>query len=482
MSRTTRAHLALAVAVLLGAGACATSDPGGRAAPDRVPEPVVAGDLDPTPEPPAVPDAEAGADEPSATPTTAAAPTTMAPPAERPADRLLLGTASGVVALDPATGTVLNAEPAALASGDGRRLVRSRLVDAGTEIAVLDTATGAVRATQVVAGEWSPRVVSVDGARVVLGPTASDAAGRDRTSLLVVEPEAGTEPRSLYLVGNVEPEAFSSDGRALFVLQYTPAAAPERYQVRRLDLTSGAVDDVPDKASGWGDAMAGTARTHALAPDGRRLYTLYTTGDPAQGTATAFVHVLLDEQWAFCVDLPVPFGVGGGDTRMTIAVAPDSSAVYVADLHGGAVAVIHAASLTVTSMARFENLLPSSAAASATVASDGSLWLAQGNTAVAIAGDLAGATNSVFAREDVTGVALSPDADRLYLGLADEIQVFDTRSRQEVGLLTAPGIGRLTALDGEPPIDQARSAIACTAVTPVPVGAGHVARSRLPRC
>ena len=100
------------------------------------------------------------------------------------------------------------------------------------------------------------------------------------------------------------------------MLQYSPPLAPTEYRVRRLDLATGGVEDVPDKGSGWADAMSGTARTHAFAPDGRRLYTLYTTGDPAAGDATAFVHVLdLDEQWAFCVFLPVPMGVAGAGTR-----------------------------------------------------------------------------------------------------------------------------------------------------------------------
>jgi DNA-binding beta-propeller fold protein YncE len=468
----SRITLVAALAALV-LGAC-SSDADRRAA---GPEPVLVGrDLDPEPEV----DAPASGETPT---TSTAVPTTAAaePEASSP-ERLLLGTAGGVVALDPATDTVVDAEPAALASRDGRRLVRSQIVGDTTEVAVVDAATGAVRATQVVAGQWAPRVLSDDGRRIVLGPTNSYADGRDRTTLVAVEPEAGTEPRSLYVVGNVEPEAYSTDGRALFVLQYTPPLAPTQYQVRRLDLGTGVVDDVPDKASGWGDAMAGTARTHALAPDGRRLYTLYTTGDPAAGTATAFVHVLdLDEQWAFCVDLPIPFGTVGGGARMTIAVSPDSSKVYVADLAGGAVAEIDASTLAVSAMARFDNLLPSDAAASSTVASDGSLWLGQGGAAVAIDASLGGVTSQVFTPEDVTGVALSADAHRLYLGQSETIQVFDTRTRQPVGVLVAPG--RLTGFDaGTPPIEAARSAIACTAVTPVALGPGALARGRLPRC
>ncbi len=117
------------------------------------------------------------------------------------------------------------------------------------------------------------------------------------------------------------------------------------------------------------------------------------------------------------------------------------------------------------------------------MAADGSLWLGQGGGVVSIDAGLGGVTSQVFASEDVTGLALSADAHLLYLGQSETIQVYDTRTRQPVGVLGAPGLGRIDGLDpADAPIDGARSAIACTAVTPVALGPGALARGRVPRC
>src|SRR5262249_22137612 len=162
--------------------------------------------------------------------------------------------------------------------------------------------------------------------------------------------------------------------------------------------------------------------------------------------ATAFVHVLeLDQQWAFCVDIPLPFGATGGGARMTIAVSPDSAKVYVADLAAGAVAEVDAATLTVSAMARFENLLPSVAAASSAVGAAVWLGLGRGNGVVSIDGGLPGIPARVSPPEAAPGLPLSAAAARLFLGQSATIQVYDTRTLRSVGVLAAPG--RLTGFD-----------------------------------
>ena len=42
----------------------------------------------------------------------------------------------------------------------------------------------------------------------------------------------------LDLPGNLVPEAFSTDGHHLFVLDYVPAAAPDHYEVRMIDVST----------------------------------------------------------------------------------------------------------------------------------------------------------------------------------------------------------------------------------------------------
>ena len=62
---------------------------------------------------------------------------------------------------------------------------------------------------------------------------------------------AQPEPRRYMLAGNFEPEAFSLDGRALFVIEFSPPLAPYRYRVRSLDLgkTWADIDDATYRAT-----------------------------------------------------------------------------------------------------------------------------------------------------------------------------------------------------------------------------------------
>ena len=84
---------------------------------------------------------------------------------------------------------------------------------------------------------------------------------------------------------------------------------------------------------------------HVVAPDGSRLYTLYTSEEGEK--RYSFVHVLdLDEEWAHCVDLPLDLG----DTpeAMAIGISPNGWSVYVADGAAGKLAEVSTARLTVT--------------------------------------------------------------------------------------------------------------------------------------
>ena len=122
----------------------------------------------------------------------------------------------------------------------------------------------------------------------------------------------------------MEPEAFSLSGDALFVIDFVPPLAPERYRVARLDLSRGAVDDVRSTEKELQEPMRGTARAQAVAPDGQRLYTLYERDATGNAPAEAFVHVLdLVSETATCVDLPPEFAT---DPLGAVAVLPHTSA------------------------------------------------------------------------------------------------------------------------------------------------------------
>lgn len=251
---------------------------------------------------------------------------------------------SGVSLLDTEAGRVLTRVRNGVRSRDW--VFHARLTPTGTIVLAID-GRGEAPWQRDLDGDLAVRVASADGTRVALLPF-EDArvhpyhpAGRLSTALTVL-PTDGGEPRTYELDGNFEPEAFSTSGRSLFVVEYLPPAAPDRYRVRKLDLDSGQVGAVYSVDGHLQESMRGTARVQALNAEGSRLYTLYTTDDGA-----AFVHVLdLDEEWAHCVDLPASIGTSP-EQMLTITAAPNHDRVVVVDALAG-VAELDTRTLTVS--------------------------------------------------------------------------------------------------------------------------------------
>ena len=204
------------------------------------------------------------------------------------------------------------------------------------------------------------RAVSAAGTRAALFEHSED-----RSLITVVDRTNGAPITTEYeLPGLVEPEAFSTDGGVLFVIDHQVATAPGAYRVRPLDLATGRLETIlgPTKVP-FTEDMNGTGRRQVWSPDGTRLYTLYIrqthhhhdaeegdTGSHAHGDAGSdgFVHVLdLDEEWAFCLDLPAEFGRGDLETT-ALAVSPDGKTVAVADATAGRVAFASTEELIVT--------------------------------------------------------------------------------------------------------------------------------------
>ena len=94
------------------------------------------------------------------------------------------------------------------------------------------------------------------------------------------------------------------------------------------------------------EPMRGTARAQTMAPDGRRLYTLYTRDATATEPAESFVHVLdLERERATCIDLPAEFA---SSPVGAVAVSPSGTRLYVVAPAAGALAEIDTAALRVT--------------------------------------------------------------------------------------------------------------------------------------
>jgi DNA-binding beta-propeller fold protein YncE len=388
----------------------------------------------------------------------AAAPPAASAPLQ---DVLLLRTGTGLTRIGP--DGVRDFGPAAVTSHDGRFLYRSR----ADGLDQVDPATGAAVRSDDYGGGWQPRAISGDGRsgafaeNAVTGPVP---AGRDFSPILVTSP-AG--PRKFRLPGVVEPDAFTADATGLFVLEWLPATAPDRYRVRLLDLTTGELHplntrDKKPVPAGAEEEMRGDGRQAVLSADGTMLFTLYThqpghahtrdllSGRP--GNAHAFVHVLhLTDRWAYCLDLPHPFGESPPESH---ALAADARHLVVADLASGRVAYANPSTLSIDQIIEIPPT-PSTAGASAAgesaagafaalVLSPDRVFLGGGDRVTV----LDRATNRVAASRPVAGplrgLGLSRDGRRLYTGGAGEVAWSDAGTGTRLGTLPVP---HLTALD-----------------------------------
>jgi hypothetical protein len=342
---------------------------------------------------------------------------------------------------------------AAAASPDGRLVYAvTRDTGGGSVLVRLDPADGVTTRSSTLGGGWFPRVVAADGRACALGRTAASArpAARARTALLVTT--EGRQQR-YELDGVVEPDAFTQDDLGLFVLEWLPPQAPERYRVRLLDLTSGVLqplftrDKVPVPA-GAEEEMRGDARQAVLSPGQQMLYTLYThqpghrhtrdliAGRP--GGVHAFVHCLhLTERWAYCLDLPDPFGAGPAEGH-AIAVSADGRRLAVVDVTSGSLAYADAARLTI------DRVIPvPHASGAASLALSEQVFIGVATTLTV----LDGGTDRVTARwpvpATIRGLGLSRDQARVYSGGADEVVWLDARSGAVQGRAAVDGLTTL---------------------------------------
>lgn len=324
-----------------------------------------------------------------------------------------------------------------------------------TDLTAVDPVTDETLWQRSVSGRLRVKVVSPGARFVALAPdTGRYLARPDRTRLIVTGRDAAS-PTTVELDGNFEPEAFSVDGKQLFVVQYLPAARPTHYQVRRLDLETGEVQDVFSVDQELQEAMRGTARVQEMSPDGTRLYTLYSVDTP-QGRRS-FVHVLsLDELWAHCIDLPAGFAMRGAGTS-AIGVAPDGEAVYVTDTAEGMVAELDPRALEVSRTASVD-LSSAWKGAEVTVGRDGSfVYVASGaKLAELSAADLT-QVNRWDLNDQITGIQRGA-AGNIYVATDGEVVVIDTKIGAQTETFEPPGVGSIKALGPETRgLDRART-------------------------
>lgn len=206
-------------------------------------------------------------------------------------------------------------------SGDARYVTMP--AGANTVVARVSRRDGHILASTVVPGTFTIPAVAYDG-------SASGLSG-DGQTLLLIEPRTafpraetrfavlGTQPlllrNTLTLKGDFSFDAVSPAGSSLYLIQYTSAVDPTRYNVRVYDLDSGRLIKAPivDPRE-RGEKMHGQPLTRVTSADGRWAYTLYDGGEKAP-----FVHALdTATQSARCIDLDELAGTDLSRLRLSL--------------------------------------------------------------------------------------------------------------------------------------------------------------------
>jgi hypothetical protein len=363
---------------------------------------------------------------------------------------IYVDTGNGIAAIDTASGKARWDAPHSLPSPRFDRLFS---VD-GSSLVKLDPGTGRARTEMTVPAGLAARVVSFDGRAVALtAGTSTEAPYRpsERSSTLVVvaRPDQARF-RTYRLDGNFEPEAFSTNERKLFLIEYLDLDEPPRYRVRVLNLERGTMAPVGRLTKFAPSSMRGSGRVQASSPHGDVLYTLYTKQPPNYAhqhpgevhdkrMVHAFIHVLnLEEGWAHCVDLPMPFGMEKEPASM-LAVSPDGYRVYAGD--GERVAAIDTVSLEVISVKRTPELI--APIAGAVVASDGTLLIGNGSQVTALDGESLGQPSSFDAPGEVRSLGIDPLGEELFVGTESGISVLDVATRNELASIDLPAPGEI---------------------------------------
>jgi DNA-binding beta-propeller fold protein YncE len=352
--------------------------------------------------------------------------------------------------------------PNALASPDWSRFFVGTQSDNRTNVDLLDGQTGARQASLHLPSGLVVSAVSADGTRVALAPPSSAGGwpppAREQTRIVVASASGTPELLMFDLDGNYEPDVFSTDNAVLFVLEYQPARAPHHYRVRQLELKTGIVSAVSsrNKLPVPEEDMRGTRHAHVLSPDGHTSYTLYTNQPDhlhsrdlaagltqSSGSVYAFVHVLsLSEGWAYCLDLPQPFGMGPAPAH-AMALSPDGRWLYVVDRSSGTIALADTSRLLVRATSNLgapPDVASASGPTAAAVGRDGSLFLSGKSEILVVDGRRLTRMRQLVVPGTPTGLGLSKDGQRVFVSLPDRLLALDAVTGSEVGELQISGV------------------------------------------
>jgi hypothetical protein len=366
---------------------------------------------------------------------------------------LVLGSGGGVVSVDPADGSVRFRGAGVSTLGSWSTVFTTRRSEDGTLLEGRDAATGRVRSTISLPGELAVRVASLDGSQVALMEPLPESHSpwtpipRATTDLVVADPTGAAAPMRFHLLGNFEPEAFSADGESLYLIRFVPPTEPVAYQVARLGLSTGRVHPV---ATGTKPAvvetMSGTRLEQVASPDGRMLYTLYTTEPAAYAGAhaheadpVAFIHTLsLEEGWAHCIALPKALW-GGDPLNEAMALSPDGDRLHVVDTARDLVAIMDTHSIK---MASIDVDFPAvGGPAQASAGGDAQLYASGGTWLINVNVWRRSTAGHRTMPEAISGLGTGPGG--LYVALPHGVEVLSPDLRRRVASIPSPAVDDL---------------------------------------
>jgi hypothetical protein len=178
-------------------------------------------------------------------------------------------------------------------------------VYSGQKLRICDTIAGTY--SELLSGTMgsSARLaLSPDGQWLALTSSAAQPSSK-QTQFVVLDTEFKQKPRLASLDGYFLFDGLNNSGSSLFLTESLGSDPSEKYQVRRYNLASGALDPnvIVDKLEGT-TIMSGVRQTAVTSQNGDWLYSLYL--NPSHGP---FIHALpisdMDTSGlAFCIDLP----------------------------------------------------------------------------------------------------------------------------------------------------------------------------------
>jgi len=366
-----------------------------------------------------------------------------------PRETLLLSTQAGPLVVQIPSGAVLFDRPGTVASLGGSWLLSATPSAGSTLLETVDGADAEPASDVRLDGTLDVRVVSESGTAVALMDPLPDGwdpevpLPRSRSSIVVADPTGVGQPRTYDLRGNYEPEAFSTDDRQLFMIQHLPAESPTVYRVTALDLKRGRVYPVFGPYKAPPERMPGIRLQQIISPNADQLYTLYSSARPGYAphhapvpndATVSFVHVLsLQEGWAHCVGLPRELWDRPA-SEQAMATSSNGRLLYIVDATLGLVTVMDTASLEIRT-APIDLAVPGVRHTSAVVSADGSALF------VGTSGELSGVTKidtdtfevvRTWETDDMSGLGLSGDGERLYVAFDDRVEVMDATNGSEL--------------------------------------------------